>query len=122
MVTFDNQPLFGSGTCRFLIGPIKLRHTIQDMPGSLGAKIDAQGTEARQIIQVGTLIADDPVALQARVDAVRQKLNGRAYTLIDHLDRPWPDTVMVRLDAEDFVRIGARWKVGYRIEYLQAVV
>ena len=122
MVTFDNQPLFEPGTSRFQIGPTQLRHTVQDMPGSLGARIDAQGTEARRIIQTGVLVADDPVALQARIDAVRQKLDGRAYTLIDNLGRSWPDTVMTRLDAEAFVRIGARWKVGYRVEYLQVIV
>lgn len=122
MVTFDNQPLFDPGTSRFRIGPVKLRHAVQHLPGSLGARIDAQGTEARQITQSGVLIADDPAALQARVDAIRQKLDGRAHTLVDNLGRSWPDTVMTRFDAEDFVRVGARWKVGYRIEYLRAIV
>lgn len=122
MVTFDNQPLFDPGTSRFQVGPIRLRHAVQHMPGSLGSRIDAQGTEARRIIQAGVLIANDPLALQARVDAVRQKLDGRAHTLMDNLGRSWPDTVMIRIDAEEFVRVGARWKVGYRIEYLQAIV
>ncbi len=122
MATLDNEMLFDPGTSRLRVGPIKLRHTIQDMPGSLGARIDAQGTQARQITQTGVLIADGPAALQARVDAVRRKLDGRAHTLADNLGRSWPDTVMTRFDAQEFVRVGARWKVGYRIEYLQAIV
>ena len=122
MVTFDNQPLFAPGTSRFQIGPVELRHAVQHMPGSLGARIDAQGTEARRIIQTGVLIADDPVALQARVDAVRQKLDGRTHTLVDNLGRTWPDTVMIRLDAENYARVGARWKAIYRVEYMQAIV
>lgn len=121
MVTFDNEPLFDPGTSRFQFGPIKLRHAIQHMPGSSGAKIDAQGTEARQISQVGVLIANDPLALQARIDAIRQKLDGLPHTLVDHLGRTWADVVMASLDAEEIVRIGARWKVSYRIEYLQAI-
>lgn len=121
MVTFDNEPLFESGTSRFWIGPVELRHAIQHVPGSLGARIDAQGTQARRIKQAGVLIADDPLALQARVDAIRQKLDGQAHTLVDNLGRSWSDTVMIRIEAGDFVRVGARWKVNYRIDYLQAI-
>ena len=119
MVTYDNDSLFASGTTHFLIGPITLRHALQNTPGSIGARIDAQGTEARWIRQTGELIADDPAALQNMVDSIRQKVDGQPYLLVDDLGRSWPDTVMVECEAVEFVRVGARWKTGYTIKYLQ---
>lgn len=121
MVIFDNESLFESGTAGFQIGPIRLRHAIQHAPGSIGARLDCQGTEARQIKQLGELIADDPVELQARVDAVRQKLDGLPYTLVDSLGRTWPGVVMTEIEADEFIRVGARWKTAYRIQYLQVI-
>jgi hypothetical protein len=121
MVTFDSETLFAGGTTRFRIGPVKLRHAIQHTPGSLGARLDSQGTETRRIKQSGVLIADDPAELQGRVDAIRGKLDGLPYTLVDDLGRTWADTVMIEVDAETFTRIGARWKTSYQIEYLQVI-
>ena len=121
MVVFDNESLFASGTVRFEIGPVKLRHAIQHSPGSIGSRLDAQGLEARQIVQSGTLVADTPAALQIVTDAIRQKLDGRSYTLVDDLGRSWTDTVMTEYEVGPFTRIGARWKTAYRIEYLQVI-
>ncbi len=119
MVTFDNEVLFESGTSRFLIGPIKLRHAVQNSPGSVGARLDAQGVEARQIKQVGELLADDPSGLQAIIDSIKQKMDGFPHLLTDNLGRDWPDTVMAEFEAGDFVRVGARWKTVYTVKYWQ---
>ncbi len=121
MVTFDNESLFESGSARFKIGPIKLRHAIQHPPGSLGARIDGQGTEARRISQAGVLIADTPAELQVLVDAIENKIDGLAYVLSDNLGRVWNNTVALEFQAETFIRIGARWKASYRVEYLQVI-
>lgn len=121
MVTFDSKSLFESGTTGFLIGPIRLRHTIQYAPGSIGAQLDSQGTEARQIKQIGEFIANSPSELQAHLDAIREKLDGLPYTLIDNLGRTWPDAVMTEVKAEVFVRVGARWKTAYQIKYVQVI-
>jgi len=121
MVTFDNESLFDSGPARFKIGPVKLRHTVQNPPGSLGARIDAQGTEARRISQAGVLIVDTSAELQALVDAIENKIDGLAHVLSDNLGRVWNNTVALEFQAETFVRVGARWKTSYRVEYLQVI-
>ena len=121
MVTFDSEPLFESGTARFLIGPIRLRHAIQHAPGAIGARLDSRGTEARQIKQSGELIANDPIELRVRVDAIEKRLDGLSHTLVDNLGRTWSDTVMTEVEADVFTRVGARWKTAYRIEYLQVI-
>lgn len=121
MATFDNESLFDSGTVRFKIGPVKLRHAIQHAPGSIGAMLDNQGLEARRIVQSGKLVADTPVALQGLADAIRAKLDGRSYTLVDNLGRAWSDTAMIEFEMDPFTRIGARWKSAYRITYLQVI-
>lgn len=121
MVTFDNESLFDSGSSRFKIGPIKLRRAIQHPPGSLGARINGQGIEARRISQAGVLIADTPAELQMLTDAIEKKIDGLAYVLSDNLGRVWNNTAALEFQAEIFVRVGARWKTSYRIEYLQVI-
>ena len=121
MMIFDNEALFGSGPARFKIGPVKLRYAIQDSPGSLGARLDGQGTEARRINQAGVLVADTTDELQAQVDAIENKVDGFAHVLIDSLGRVWSNTVMLEFDTDSFERVGARWKAAYRVEYLQVI-
>lgn len=121
MVTFDNAQLFASGPTRFKIGTVELRHAIQQTPGSLGVRLDNQGMQARKITQGGSLIADGPAQLQTMVDSIEAKIDGLPYTLVDNLGRVWSDTVMLRFDADEFVRVGARWKASYRVEYLQVI-
>jgi hypothetical protein len=121
MVTFDNAQLFASGPTRFKIGAVELRHAEQHSPGSLGVRLDSQGTLARKMTQGGSLIADNSVELQTLVDSIEAKLDGLPHTLVDNLGRVWSDTVMLRFDADEFVRIGARWKAAYRVEYLQVI-
>ena len=122
MVTFDNESLFGSGPVRFKTGPVKLRHAIQHPPGSRGVRIDPQGTQAREITQSGVLIADTPELLQTQIDTIESKVDGFAYTLVDHVGRAWEQVVMLEAKAEALERIGARWKAVYAIKYLQVVV
>jgi hypothetical protein len=119
MATFDSEQLFGSGPTRFKIGAVELRHAVQQPPGSLGVRLDSQGTQARKITQGGSLIADSSAQLQALADSIEAKLDGLPHTLVDGLGRVWSDTVMLRFDADEFVRVGARWKASYRVEYLQ---
>lgn len=121
MVTFDNEPLFGSGAARFKAGPVKLRHTVQHPPGSLGVRLDHQGTEARRIDQSGVLIADTAGGIQAQIDAIENKIDGLPHILADSVGRVWSDTVLLAFDTDPLERVGARWKAGYRVEYLQVI-
>jgi hypothetical protein len=121
MMTFDNEPLFGSGVARFKIGPVKLRNAIQHAPGSLGVRLDRQGTEARRINQAGVLISDTTEELRAQVDAIEIKIDGLAHTLVDNIGRVWNNAVLLEFDTDSFERVGARWKTAYRVEYLQVI-
>lgn len=121
MVTFDGESLFGSGPVRFKFGPVQSRHAIQHPPGSRGTRLDCQGTEAREIKQSGVLIADSATDLQSLVQAIEGKVDGQTHLLVDNLGRTWSDIAMLRVDAEPFERVGARWKSEYRIEYLRVL-
>jgi len=121
MPTFDNESLFNSGPTRFKIGKVVLRHAAQQPPGSMGVRLDSQGREARQIIQAGTLLGDTPEQLQQQVDAIEVKVDGLPHILIDNFDRVWNNTAMLSFDPEPYVRVGARWKADYRVEYLQVL-
>jgi hypothetical protein len=121
MATFDNELLFNSGPTRFKIGKVVLRHAAQQPPGSMGVRLESQGREARQITQEGTLTGDTPEQLQQLVDAIEAKVDGLAYKLVDDLDRDWNNVAMLSFDTEPYIRIGARWKTEYRVEYLQVL-
>ncbi len=121
MVTFDNELLFGLGVASFKIGPVKLRHTVQHPPGSRGVRLDGQGTEARRINQAGVLVANTTVELQAQIDAIENRIDGIAHTLVDNVGRVWNDVVLLELDRDPFERVGARWKTAYRTKYLQVI-
>lgn len=121
MATFDNELLFSSGPTRFKIGKVVLRYAAQQPPGSMGVRLESQGREARQITQEGTLTGDTPEQLQQLVDAIEAKVDGLPYKLVDDLDRDWKNVAMLSFDTEPYVRIGARWKTGYRVEYLQVL-
>jgi len=121
MTTFDNESLFNSGPTRFNVGKVMIRHTTQHPPGSLGVRLDSQGREARQIIQTGTLIADTSNELQKLVDAIEAKADGLPHVLVDNLGRVWNSAVMLSFDPEPYRPVGVRWKVDYRVEYLQVL-
>ncbi len=119
MVLLDNDAIFASGTAVLQMGPIKLRHTIRNTPGSYGARLDIEGKQVRQIDQVGCLIADTSLDLQALIDAIQSKLDGLTHTLFDEHGKAWTDCVMISFKSGAFIRIGARWRCDYTIEYLQ---
>ena len=121
MITFDGEPLFGSEAAKIKIGPVKLRHAVQQSPGSRGMRIDHQGAEARRINQSGVLVADSPGGLQLQVGFIESKIDGLAYTLVDGFGRVWSNAVLIEFDVEPFERVGARWKAAYRAEYLQVI-
>lgn len=121
MSSFDGQALFDSGPYQFHVGGMSLRHVVQDTPGGMGVRLSDLGTKGRAIVQEGDLIADDMGALQGLIDAVEAKVDGLAHELIDDQDRSWPGVVMLAFEPQPVTRLGPRWRVRYRIEYLQVV-
>jgi hypothetical protein len=119
MSHFDEQNLFSSGPHRFHVGGLSLRHVLQPTMGTRSVAIAALGQSGRAIAQEGDLLADDPAALHALAGAIEECLDGRSAELVDDLDQSWPDTVMLAFEPAPPRRVGARWALAYRIQYLQ---
>ena len=119
MSLFDGQDLFSSGPHRFEAGGLELRHAMHESPGSDGVAVSGQGRNGRAITQTGELVADSSAALRTLAEAIEARLDGLPHNLVDDNDRIWSDTVMLLFDARSTQRLGRRWKLSYRIEYLQ---
>ena len=119
MSSFDQQNLFASGPHRIHVGGLSLRHVLQLTPDQRGVRLSSGGRSGRAITQVGDLIADDLTQLTALTDAIEAKLDGQAAELVDDLGRRWPATVMLSFEPGPVRRLGPRWAVSYRINYLQ---
>jgi hypothetical protein len=119
MSRFHDQDLFGSGPHRFQIGGLTLRHVLQPTPGSRGVRLSHQGLDGRAITQTGELLADDPDALHQLVVAIEAQLDGEPRQLIDEFGRAWSNVVMLTFEPSVAARVGVRWRLPYRIQYLQ---
>ncbi len=118
MSSLDGEYLFESGPHRFEIGGEALRHTTHQMPGG-GVRLSVHGTTGRPISQTGTLRADTTVELYRVLDRIRCKLDGQASVLVDDHSQQWPNVVLLAIEADKPRRIGLRWGLDYRIQYLQ---
>ena len=119
MSSFGGESLFDSGPHRFLVGGLSLRHTLHDAIGGAGVGLSPQGHRAREITQTGELLGDSRDALHDLMVGIEGKLDGQARQLVDELGRTWRDTVMLRFDSGPMARLGPRFRVAYKIEYLQ---
>ena len=119
MSSFDGENLFRSGPHAFQVGGLSLRHVLLETPGGRGVRLSDQGKHGRSITQFGQLVADDPTAMQAIIEAIEAKLDGRPHTLVDDANRPWPHTVMIGFEPEAMRRVGCRWRLAYQVTYLQ---
>lgn len=119
MVTFDGERLFESGPVSTTIGGRSLRHDEQAALDGLGVVIAGQGISGRAIEQDGTLMADTAEAMTGLTDAIEAKLDGLCHTLVDETGRTWTDTVLVAFEPGAMQRVGPRWKVEYRVRYVQ---
>ena len=119
MITFDDDNLFESGPARLQIGGQTLRHASEPAVDGRGVQIASQGTRARSITQHGTLTADTPSSLRDQRETIEAKLDGLGHTLIDATGQPWSNVVMLRFEPGQHHRLGPRWQLTYRIEYLQ---
>ncbi|MCC6681764.1 MAG: hypothetical protein IT445_12755 [Phycisphaeraceae bacterium] len=118
-VSFDGEKLFDSGPCRLHVGGRQLRHTLATPIGGDGDALRSDGRTGRVITQTGRLAADSLAALKARGDVIEDKLDGLPVTLIDQEGNAHQNVVMVRFEPSAARRIGPRWVVDYRIEYVQ---
>lgn len=119
MTTYDGQTLFDSGPSRFHVAGLTLRAAEQPAPHADGINLVAHGREARPITQTGTLIADNAPTMTDLMDAIEDRIDGTARTLIDDTGRAWDDTVMLRFVPGPIVAVGPRCRVDYTIDYLQ---
>lgn len=119
MSSFADQDLFGSGPHRLHIGGVSLRHVVQDTAGGIGVDLASHGTSARVITQIGELRADSRPQLRRLANLIEAQLEGLPGTLIDDTGESWDDVVMLKFEPEPPTRVGPRWSLAYRIDYLQ---
>lgn len=119
MIRFAGQTLFSSGPHRLAIGGLTLGHETQSVPGQAGARLAVSGQSARTITQQGTLLADSLPELRQQMVAIESLLDGQASDLTDEHDQTFANVVMTAFMPKVIGRIGRRWSVEYRIDYLQ---
>lgn len=119
-ITFGQEALFASGPATIHVGGLSLRHARERPLSARGERVFSQGVTGRSITQIGTLLDDTPDGLEGQRESIERKLDGIPRKLTDDLDRTWPDVVMTAFEPEQISRIGARWRMRYRIEYVQA--
>ena len=120
LITFDGQDLFSSGPTRVHVGGASLRHARERPLTTRGEHVFSQGVNSRTITQTGTLVADTEQALHKQIEAIEAKLDGIAHPLVDDQQRTWPNVIMTAFEPATILPLGTRWKVDYRIAYVQA--
>ena len=122
MITYSGLDLFSSGSSSIAPGATESRHAVASSPNAIGAAVITQGTLPRTLLQHGTLVADNAVALQVQIDAIRAQVGTSAGMLIDQLGTSWDNCLMQRFETSVFRRLGPRLMTQYEITYLQAHV
>ncbi len=120
MPGFNNYK-FTPGRAVVTPGALKLRYAFQEVPGIRGVTLTSQGVHAREIEQCGVFFADTLDALLAKESAVEDMIDGELHELTDDHGRRWPETTMIRFEGKLPERQGPRWKLEYRITYLQVL-
>ena len=119
MITYNGLELFSSGPSAIEPGPLQGRDAVADSPGAIGATVITQGTALRQLVQHGTLVADDIDAMQVLLDAVQAQVGSGTGGLIDQHGKVWPVCIMQRFEPGALQRLGPRVAADYEITYLQ---
>ncbi len=119
MIRFADKDLFGSGPSRAELGGLSLRHALHQGIGGQGVQLSAQGRSGRAIAQSGELYADKPAGLTTQTSAIEAMLDGRAYRWSDGLGHELEGVVMLSFEAGPMRRVGTRWSVSYKVNYLQ---
>ena len=118
-ITYGSDDLFSSGPARVDVGGLSLRYAQQKPLSARGLRLFSQGLSGRVITQTGELTADTAEGLHGQREAIEQKLDGCPRALVDDRGRTWSGVVMVAFEPGQLMRLGVRWKVAYRIEYVQ---
>jgi len=118
MVTFDGQALFSSGPHDLRVGATALRHERTHSPRQDGTTLHVDGQTARDLRQVGWLIADSQVELDALVAGIEALIDGCEHTLVFN-GRDFEHVVMVVFTPGPVRRIGPRVGMKYETRYVQ---
>ncbi len=119
MARFGGKALFDSGPSEVRVGGLSIRHVLQQTPGGRGVRLTHLGHHGRSIVQEGVLVADDREGVRALGAGIEAMLDGVAYELVDGGGVSWAGVVMLSFEPEAVGRVGARWRMGYRVQYLQ---
>lgn len=119
VITYNALDLFSSGPSSIEPGPLQGREAIVDSPGTMGSTVITQGTVPRTLTQRGTLVADDPDAMQALIHAIQKQVGVGTAELIDQHAKLWPDCLLQCFEHNPLHRLGPRIAADYVITYLQ---
>ena len=119
MSLFDGKDLFGSGRHVFEISGLSLRHALAEVPGGRGVQISSQGHSGRLITVKGELLGDSVEDIRLRWEAMESCLDGKACTLVDDRGSQWQQVVMLSFEPSVVERVGARWRCGYKLMFVQ---
>jgi len=81
-------------------------------------RVIGQGRSGRTIVQVGELLADTAAGMKVLMDRIEAKLDGLGHDLVDAHGRVWGETVMLAFEPGAMRRVGTRFRVSYRIDYV----
>ena len=119
MWTLDQQPIFGDAKSIVRRSPDRLRHCIQRPATGDGATLIAQGREAAEIEQIGSVVRDDLDDLEALLATLRGYLDGHARTLQSTEGERFDHLVMLAVEADPPHRVGPRRGLRFVVRYLQ---
>lgn len=118
MVTFGNYT-FSPGEHRITPGRMALRGQLASGLSASGAALVPEGLTHRVIRQKGRLLADDSDGLHAICQEIELLIDGLPRDLTGSAGVTFPDVVMVQFEPAGSTRVGTRWAMDYRIDYVQ---
>ena len=119
MITFNAKDLFSSGPASIERGPNQPFGTLLQSLSSTESAAVSASYKPRQITQRGTLIADTPALLEARIEAIDAEVDQGPADLVEDSVNTWPGCVMRSFTHAPRHRIAARYAVAYTVVYLQ---
>ena len=120
MSTFDSTDLFGSGPCRFTVGPrgqqLALNSDVERDPTAEGSQ--AIGPLDGEVLVRGRLVGASDGDLATLVGVVAGKL-GVVANLVDDHSTTYPDVTFISFAAADRTDRGRTVSLGYTARFLK---
>jgi hypothetical protein len=117
--SLEGESLFSSGPSNVTPGAWPRQSIRRGFAGLDGELAMDLGRRGRSIEQTGRLQASNVPSLQALIDAINAKADGKAYTLTDGLGRVFDRVIIEKFSLKTPVRKGRAYWCDYSITYRQ---